>query len=294
MKRTYYAAEVTDHYSDTVSLKLLEGSMAQDSFYWGNLPVPSEWEINILKAYDTIDPDDNDAMIAIELQFYHDFPPVAGLEDGPGWIGPDGQFYSCGFAGHFEMEFRISYAFYPDDERVDIGRHGWARVDTTSVIPQRNLTQAQLVTLLNLWIVTQTINTTMLEMVLQLNGWQVGNGLCRLIRRPIARLGWLAPDGTYYTGLDAAGFTVGHAILSEQIITRVLRGRGSAFAVANYQTLFMAGWIKVDTLAVDRVRAITPAQRRTLRRLLIEFKRAGDDLVCASIRAELQSEKETA
>lgn len=88
------------------------------NMYWGAGGLThcgyDEEKTTILKDYGVHSDHDDDAIDALEFQYYKDFPPQPSktLELSEGWLSPEGVFYDCSYGEHSSLAHHLSMAFY--------------------------------------------------------------------------------------------------------------------------------------------------------------------------------------
>lgn len=112
-----------------------EGSGAK--YYHGStrsfMFITDNEETDFIKEYEMPFGKDEDGytkrVIEIELEFEHDFPISEGVERSSGWIAPNGKFYACLAAEHYESAMRLTALYYNNfDGSTKLEDEGWWKV----------------------------------------------------------------------------------------------------------------------------------------------------------------------
>ncbi len=74
------------------------------------------------------------------------FPAAAGPVQEDGWLSPDGVYYPCGFYCHYDAAMEI-VGVGPSE----LEERGWVHISDSRVRLERGLTQPQVDTLFDMW-----------------------------------------------------------------------------------------------------------------------------------------------
>ncbi len=76
------------------------------------------------------------------------FPPAGSPVQEDGWLSPDGVYYPCGFYNHSAAAMEIAGV-----DSSDLEERGWLHISDSRIWLQRGLTQRQVDTLFDMYMV---------------------------------------------------------------------------------------------------------------------------------------------
>jgi len=96
--------------------RLVEVSRDRKRVYWNGGPGYcrlEEGKLTIVHDYGNIDPDDNEKIDDVFLDFYKNYnQPIEKIIISSGWLSPDGKFFPCGYYEHANTAEKLCAIYY--------------------------------------------------------------------------------------------------------------------------------------------------------------------------------------